>query len=137
MTPDPFLKVCGFTRLSDGLHAGHTGFRYTSSGLGLAICKALLEKIAQLQIQEILGTQAKAEYRQNKPSHTIGLTLKDGSTIDYTISKPADTTYYVLKSSTRPEYFKVPTYMLDTIFDTKREKLVEAKQPQAEENKAS
>jgi signal transduction histidine kinase len=31
--------------LSDGLHTGQAGFRYSSSGLGLAICKALLEKM--------------------------------------------------------------------------------------------
>jgi hypothetical protein len=99
--------------------------------------EALLQKIAQLRIQEVLGTEAKPAYRQNKPSHTIGLTLEDGTSIDYTISLPEDTSHYILKSSTRPEYFKVPTYTLDPIFDTKREQLVEAKKPQAEENKAS
>lgn len=98
--------------------------------------EGLLNKIIQLQIQEILGTEAKPEYRQNKPSHTIGLTLKDGSTIDYTISHPEDKSYYILKSSTRPEYFKVPTYTLDPIFETTRDQLVEAKQ-QTNENNAS
>jgi hypothetical protein len=99
--------------------------------------EALLNKIANLKIQEVLGTEAKPDFGQNKPSHAIGLTLKDGSTIEYTISQPKEKGYYVLKSSTRPEYFKVPTYTLDPIFDTKRDQLVEAKQPEAEENKAS
>jgi signal transduction histidine kinase len=31
--------------LSDGLNAEHSNFRYSSSGLGLAICRALLEKM--------------------------------------------------------------------------------------------
>lgn len=98
---------------------------------------ALLKKVANLKIQEVLGTEAKPDYQQDKPTHAISLTLKDGSTIDYTISQPKDKSYYVLKSSSRPEYFKVPTYTLDPIFNTKREQLVEAKQPEAEQNKAS
>lgn len=99
--------------------------------------EALLKKIAELRIQDVLGTEAKPDYRQDKPSHTISLTLQDGSNIEYTISQPKEADYYVLKSSARPEYFKVPTYTLDPIFDTKRDQLVEAKKPQAEENKAS
>ncbi|HEX5056206.1 MAG TPA: DUF4340 domain-containing protein [Gammaproteobacteria bacterium] len=99
--------------------------------------EALLGKIANLKIQEVLGTEAKPDFGQSQPTHSIGLTLKDGSTIEYTISQPKDKGYYVLKSSSRPEYFKVPTYTLDPIFDTKREQLVEAKPPQADANKAS
>lgn len=97
--------------------------------------EALLDKIANLKVQEVLGTEAKPDFGQNK--HSISLTLKDGSAVDYTISQPKDQNYYVLKSSTRPEYFKIPTYTLDPIFNTKRDQLVEAKQPEAEENKAS
>jgi hypothetical protein len=99
--------------------------------------EALLGKIANLRIQEVLGTEAKPVYGQNKPTHTIGLTRNDGATIDYTISQPQDKSYYVLKSSARPEYFKIPTYTLDPIFNTKRDQLVEAKQPEAGENRAS
>lgn len=99
--------------------------------------EALLNKIVNLKIQDVLGTEAKPDFGQNKPSHTISLTLKDGSTIDYTVSQPKDQNYYVLKSSARPEYFKIPTYTLDPIFNTKREQLVEAKKPETEENKAS
>jgi hypothetical protein len=98
--------------------------------------EALLGKIAQLKIQEVLGTEARPEYRQNKPTHTIGLGLKDGNSINYTISQPEDKSYYILKSSARPEYFKIPTYTLNPIFDTERDQLVEAKQ-QSTENNAS
>ncbi len=75
-----------------------------------------LGKLAKLQYNGILGTQAKPEYGLEKPVVSFKLTLKSGDQIDITIGKMAND--YVIKSSHQPFYFKASQYQIQAILDT-------------------
>ena len=89
--------------------------------------KALLDKLAGLRIESVLGSEAKPEYRQDEPELEIKLTRKDGEPLSYRFSKPKDAAYYVLKRSDRADYFKLAEYVVDPIKQATRDKLVQAK----------
>jgi len=88
---------------------------------------ALLESLAKLRIDGLLGTKPEPEYRLDKPDIEIKVTRTDGDVLDYRFSKPADASYYVLKRSDLDDYFKVTEFAVKAIRDEAREKLVQAK----------
>ena len=89
--------------------------------------RALLGKLTGLRIRSLLGTEAKPEYRQDKPAFEVKLMREDGEVLRYRFSKPEDASYYVLKRSDLEYYFKVAEYLVDPVRDTTREKLVQAR----------
>jgi len=89
--------------------------------------KSLLGRLTGLRIQSLLGSEAKPEYRQDKPALQIKVTRKGGEVLSYRFSKPKDKAYYVLKRSGLDRYFKVAEYRVDAIKKSTREKLVQAK----------
>lgn len=89
--------------------------------------KALVDKLAGLRIESVLGSEVKPEYRQDAPEMEINLTRKGGESLNYRFSKPKDATYYVLKRSDLDDYFKLAEYAVDPIKQATREKLVHAK----------
>jgi hypothetical protein len=95
--------------------------------------KRLLERIAGLTIRAVLGTADTSHDGQNEADLRYTLALKSGATQDYTFSKPTDTDHYVLKVSHRDESFQVDTWLVDSIKEVTRDKLVrkKAKAPDA------
>jgi hypothetical protein len=89
--------------------------------------RALLGKLTGLRIRSLLGTEAKPEYRQDKPAFEVKLMREGGEVLRYRFSKPEDASYYVLKRSDLEYYFKVAEYLVDPVRDTTREKLVQAR----------
>ena len=87
---------------------------------------ALLDKLAGLQIQSLLGTESKPEYRQDEPELEIKLTRTNGNVLSYRFSRPKDATYYVLKRSDRDDYFKVADFNVKPLKEATREKLVKS-----------
>lgn len=88
---------------------------------------ALLRKLSALNIQSLVGTKAKPEYRQDEPELELTVKRKDGEELSYRFSKPKEEPYYVLKRSDFDQYFKVAEFTVDPIKDTARDKLVKAK----------
>jgi hypothetical protein len=89
--------------------------------------KALVDKLAALRIESLLGTEAKPDYQQDKPSLEIKLTQDDGKQLTYRFSKPKVGGYYILKRSDLAPYFKVAEFEVSPIKDEARDKLVQVK----------
>jgi hypothetical protein len=72
-----------------------------------AHAESLVQQLAQLHVDAVLGTAAKPEWQQEHPA--VALTLKDdkSQSVQWTLSKPASGDFYVLKSSAHPWYFSV------------------------------
>jgi len=87
--------------------------------------RLLLDSLANLSIQGVLGRQDKPSYGQKKPALSYHLVLKSGKQLDYRFSKPKDQSYYVLKTSTDPHYFKVASWVVDRIKDYKASELIQ------------
>jgi len=88
---------------------------------------ALLESLATLHIDGLLGTKAEPDYHLDKPDLEVKVTRKDGDVLDYRFSKPANASYYVLKRSDLGDYFKLAGFAVKPIRDEARDKLVQAK----------
>jgi hypothetical protein len=89
--------------------------------------QTLVDKIANIRIEGVLGKENKKEFGLDKPQHTLALGLTDGKSINYQLSKPDNESYFVLKSSALQHYLQLPTYTINPILDTKRDKLVQVR----------
>ncbi len=98
--------------------------------------RGLLGELTGLSIQSLLGTEAKPEYRQDKPALEVKMTRKGGEVLGYRFSKPEDASYYVLKRSDLDHYFKVAEYMVDPVREITREKLVQIRTQEASSESA-
>ena len=72
-----------------------------------ARAQALAQQLGQLHVDAVLGTAARPEWQQDHPQ--LALTLKDEKSheVDWTLSRPQDGDFYVLKSSSQPWFFSV------------------------------
>jgi hypothetical protein len=84
--------------------------------------------LADLQFGSVVGWEAKVEYGLNKPVLRLSLMRKGGQQVEYLLGKTADKEEYTLKVSTRPEYFRLPTYTAKPLINAaKRETLLATK----------
>lgn len=94
---------------------------WTSAGLAddeavnQANADALAQKLAGLTVGSVLGTGASPGYGLDKPALTIRVQRKGGQPIEYRIGKRDKANDYVLKASSRPEYFRLPAYTVDAL----------------------
>jgi hypothetical protein len=103
----------------DGLGAGEV--------VDQAGAKDLAAQLAQLRVGAVLGTEAKPGYGLDKPALTLSVTRQGGAKIDYQLGPTGKEGYAVLKSSTRPEYFRIPSYTADALIKAAgRTQLVQA-----------
>ena len=86
--------------------------------------EGVLRKLAELRVQEVLGNEPDARFRQDEPALSASVTLKDEQTLTYTFSKPQDADYYVVKRSDQPYFLKVAAFTVDDIKAIDRETLV-------------
>ncbi len=88
----------------------------------------LAERLANLNIGAVLGTQAKPGYGLAQPVLSLTVTRKNGQRIGYRLGKMSDGQAYALKSSTRSEYFRLPLYAAEPLVEAaKRGTLLAAK----------
>lgn len=81
--------------------------------------------LAELRIGSVLGQEEKPEYGLEAPVLEATLERKDGSKLTYRLGKAADDDEYTLKVSTRPEYFRLPSYTAEPLLEAaKRETLL-------------
>jgi hypothetical protein len=95
-----------------------------------AHAESLLQQVADVRVDGVLGTAAEPQWQQDHPALT--LTLKDDKAqpVVWTLSKPASGDYYVLKSSSQPWYFSISSATgKQVIDDAGRNALVVAAKP--------
>jgi len=85
---------------ADGLQDGQT--------LNQSGADTLAQTLAALTIDSVIGRESKPDYGLDKPTLTLNLKRADGSSIEYLLGKRDKTADFVLKVSTRPEYFRLP-----------------------------
>jgi hypothetical protein len=84
--------------------------------------------LADLRFGSVAGWEAKVEYGLDKPILRLSLIRKGGQQVEYLLGKTADKEEYTLKVSTRPEYFRLPTYTAKPLINAaKRETLLATK----------
>jgi hypothetical protein len=77
----------------------------------------LARSLADLTYDNVLGRDANPEYGLDKPSLTMTLTRKTGDTMTYLLGKNPKKEEYTLKVSTRPEYFRLPSYQATALLE--------------------
>jgi len=94
---------------------------WTMDGLGAneavnqANAGALVQQVAGLTVASVLGTVSQPGYGLEKPALSMQVQRKGGKTVEYRIGKRAKESDYVLKASSRPEYFRLPAYTGDAL----------------------
>jgi hypothetical protein len=100
-----------------GLQPGET--------LDQAAGDALAEKLTGLRIGAVLGREPKPGYGLETPQLVLSIQRKAGETIEYRVGKREQEKDYVLKVSSRPEYFRLPAYTAEQLIEAaSRDKLV-------------
>lgn len=98
--------------------------------------EALVRRLADLRVGGVLGREEKPDYGLDEPRLVVTLARGGGETVEYRLGKMADEEAYVLKASTRPEYFRLPSYAGDGLLEAaKRDALLRVPAPpEAERN---
>jgi len=76
---------------------------------------ALAKQLAGLTVASVLGTGAKPGYGLEQPALSLRVQRKGGETIEYRIGRRETENDYVLKVSSRPEYFRLPAYTAEAL----------------------
>ncbi len=76
---------------------------------------ALAMKIAVLRIIDVLGKDLETIYELTPPQLTLVIETTNNDTVVYEIGAIEGEDDYVLKASTRPEYFRVPGYLIKSL----------------------
>jgi hypothetical protein len=77
----------------------------------------LVRLLADLTFDKVLGRDASREYGLEKPSLTITLSRKTGETVTYRMGKNPKKEDHTLKVSSRPEYFRLPSYQATALLE--------------------
>jgi hypothetical protein len=84
--------------------------------------------LADLRFGSVAGWESKVEYGLDEPILRLSLMRKGGQQVEYQLGKTTDKEEYTLKVSTRPEYFRLPTYTAKPLINAaKRETLLATK----------
>ena len=95
--------------------------------------EGLVNKVCTLSIEGVLGTSPPEGFKADSPGFQFAVVLEpDNLRRDYIFSKPEGKGYYILKTSDRPEYFKVAQWLVNGIKDVKRDDLVKKAEPEKE-----
>jgi hypothetical protein len=94
--------------------------------------RGLVKKVARLTIDGVLGTTQPEGFSSDSPDlEYVVVTEPGGVEHRFVFKKPEEGAYYILKTSDRPEYFKVAEWQVNGISGVKRGQLVKrADRPQ-------
>lgn len=97
--------------------------RWQATGLGEGeqlnqpAADTLADRLAELSIGAVLGRDAKPEYGLAKPALTLTVVRTGGESFTYRIGKSAENQLYTLQTSSRPEYFRIPSYTAEQLLE--------------------
>lgn len=89
----------------------------------------LAEALSTLRIGAVLGKEEQAGYGLAAPRLALSVTRRNGNTVEYRLGKMAGADDYVLKVSTRPEYFRLPGYAAKPLIEAATRKALLAAGP--------
>jgi hypothetical protein len=78
---------------------------------------ALVEAIANVRVDAVLGTEPKPQWRQDRPELRLTLTDTQGKSVVWTISKADGGDTHVLKASDRPWYLELKSWNARPLLD--------------------
>jgi len=107
-----------------------TGWRATGLGEGETLEQNGVDRLASLlsglRIGEVLGREEQPGFGLAEPALVLRVELADGASREYRFGKERDKEAYVLKASSRPEYFGLAYFTANPIVEAaKRAALVE------------
>lgn len=95
--------------------------------LDSAAADSLSDKLAELRISALLGSEEKIEYGLDKPVLNLQITRKGGAPVEYRLGKAPQADEYTLKVSSRAEYLRLPAYSAEQLLKAaRRDSLVAA-----------
>lgn len=77
----------------------------------------LTRVFADLSFDKVLGRDLRKEYGIDKPLLSITVTRKIGDRITYLLGKDPQNDLYTLKTSNRPEFFRLPSYRATALLE--------------------
>lgn len=84
-----------------------------------------MNRLTGISIDQVLGLELPDEFRGKEPDFEYSVvTAPDNREIKSVFFKPEEGPYYVMKSSERPEYFRISSWQVDALKDYKREKFL-------------
>lgn len=83
----------------------------TSQTLHDSVAQSVTGAVSHVSISNVLGTTAEPQYNMDKPVLSWKVTLKNGTTLTYTLSLWANKNAYVLKTSDKNWYFEVSAFI--------------------------
>jgi hypothetical protein len=93
--------------------------------LDSARAESLAQEIGQLHVDAVLGTAARPEWQQDHPQLALALKDEKSQEVDWTLSRPQNGDFYVLKSSSQPWFFSVSAAVGKELIDASaRETLI-------------
>ena len=118
------------------------GFNFVRSGENLVLdgltdneesnalkVNELVGSIVNVQVKDVLGTEAKPEYNLDKPEIKFSVEYEGQGEIAYAISKLKDKDDYVLKVSTYPFYFEISKSTYSQLIDKDRNQFIKDAKP--------
>jgi hypothetical protein len=104
-----------------------------NSHIDSAHADALAAQLSQMRPDRVLGTASRPEWQQDHPVLTLELKDQKAKTVSWTLSKPLNGDFYVLKSSAQPWFFSVSSAQAKAMIDAGgRDQLIAAeKKPEA------
>lgn len=93
--------------------------------------------LSNLRIGRVLDSDSDTIASLEEPQLELEVARRNGEVITYQLSQSAEDEQYVLKASSRPEYFHLPNFRAKTLLDSsKREALVKEDSADKEEEEA-
>lgn len=89
----------------------------------------LADHFAELSIGSVLGREAKPEYGLAQPALTLDVVRTSGESLHYRIGKSAESQLYTLQVSSRPEYFRIPSYTAEQLLEAATRSALLAPEP--------
>ncbi len=77
----------------------------------------LVRRLADLRFEKVLGKEPKPEYGLEQPLLELEVTRKEGETIRYRLGKAPEKEAYTLKVSSRPEYFRLASFVAKPLIE--------------------
>ncbi|GAB4369619.1 MAG: hypothetical protein Kow00114_29480 [Kiloniellaceae bacterium] len=101
-----------------------------SAGLDQAAAGRLAERLAELQVEQVLEREPGPDDGLEAPLLRLSVTLKDSRRVDYRIGRASLTGLFTLKVSTWPEYFRLSNYVAHQLIEAARREVLLVKTEQ-------
>ncbi len=90
--------------------------------------KAKIQKLVAIitdpTLTGVLGDKEKPGYNMEKAALTLEIKGNDHKKVTYILGKPEKESYFVLKTSTNPLYFKIGAWQINSLVQTKKDSLL-------------